>query len=808
MIGVGGIGATETQIAAAAVYPQFIPETDFDQNVPQAGCVVGGKLIGYSVYQRRLTIFDGVTTTRGGLLVSGNGNLYTDGTRVYSVATPMNKCVIVHGAVTNGPYRVGETVTQATSNATGWVVSDDGTNMVVAVKYASAAFSQASNYTLTGATSGATSATTTVNTTTGKTFLMVADTPTSDFYAILELYASGMYAQGFVDCGMVDYGGTTKHTLLFFVHLPGYYPAVVALFPDDDGPNAPQVLFQTSAPSTGGSGTHVITHWHGAKFLTNVGGVSGNNLLVAYSGDGIDSAGIYLCNDVADFILHPATWATRWGMDKVGTERSTLLNAADYAYAIGTCRRYATSELVWSPALKPLAMVPNADNSKAYYIADYPGAGTYTQCVEVNFLTRSARVVQGNLIGIGGGGIRTSNGYMLLFMGSEYAANNVPYSFSDGYNRIYAVAPDGSGIKEIYQWLRKDVADGVTPSTGAIYVGKAVEWPETSTDGVSRLFINSPSDTYGPRIVTGRVVPPNMNLASTRRFAPTPAQYPMINLVQNGTADRTTFSATMPSGPSWKQVAHWNVNASVSAGTILVYGLEKSTDVVDSARNGTCSFKMTPTSTSGDCYAKQTMNQQTLDMVKGQWITISGRIKLPSGGGTGCAFFYDGITQWMSGAANYDMTSSEWQSFSQEFFVSPTATVGDLRLYARVGGTATNPVYFSDVSIVLGCFIDRVPPKIPGITQLLDISDGVQHGFADLHKSWVGASLLEIPSRASVVRITGAGATTAIFTPFPGARWLLINNTDSTITCTPGTATVAAGANIKLWTDGTTLYAE
>lgn len=787
VIGGGGIGATSAQVAAAAAYPQFIPENDFDSSLNNAGCVVNGKLIGYAVYQKRLTIYDGVMSIQGGVVTGSTGNLWTDGTRVYTPVTGYNKAVIQHGAVTNGPYVVGETVTQATTGAVGWVISDNGTEMVVAVKYASAAFSHASNYTLTGGTSTATSATvsgTGVVTTTSKSFLMVHNTPSSDAYAIIELYnGAPMYGASFVDCGVVDYGvGGTKKTLLFFCHLPGYIPCVVALFPDDDGPNAPTVLFQASET------LNVITHWHGAAFFTDVGGVADNDLLVAYSGDGEHTAGIYLCDDVADFVTNPSTWATRWAMSLTGTARSAVLNAADYPYAIGTTARYSSY-----PSLKPLAMVPNANNSKAYYIADLPGVGTYTHCVEVNFLTRSARVIKDNLIGIGGGGIRTSNGDMLLFMGSEFGGGGSPYSFSDGYNRIYAVKSDGSSIQEIYRWLRRETALGVTPSTGAVYVPKAVEYPVTSTNAASRIFVNSPSQVLGSQLIAGRVVQPNRDNARTRDVNVPTADFPLVNLLPNGMGDRTYMGSTR------QKLSHW-------AETLCAGSRE--TGTVDSDRSGIVSIKVTP-SGSGESYLRHVFKAQTLNLFKGRFITVSGRIKLPASGSVGTIKWYDGVNEQTAGAAHFDSTSTAWQTITMEAFVSPAATAGYLTLYARASGSGTDPVYFSDVSIVGGCYQGRVPVKIPNIDQLLDQDDGVQRGYAEIDKAWFGgASMTEIPSYANVIKVVGTGATTAVIVPVRGGRWLIVNGTDNTITISGTSITVAAGNNIRIWSDGTTFYAE
>ena len=656
----------------------WVDDLDAYSQMPTGSVVIGDWLFGYSRNSRIYGVlaWNGKAVRQGGKTnnICG-GTLWTDGTAAYAMrlgATNGGLAKVTYSGKV-GSFVQGEAVTQDDSNASGWFIRDDGTYLYIQDdKNDTDAWAQgaAGSHTVHAAGSGASAEADVVATDTAVAFLQMSTDGFTDFKTVLDLRDS-LYPTSFIDCGTP---GTDHILLVIEVRSAGTGTETDIWWnkPDDD----------TVWTKLGSSVASSFRHCHGGVMIEGVNGTTTDRLILM-CGDSDHQPSIVICDDVDDLLANWSTWKTRWGWDQEANAAKTAYlttgAGAPYCYGAGN-QLYRVCQII-----------PDIDKRYAYYLPDEANLNG-TRMAKVDLVEGTiSQPGTTEIIGEGAWGIGLSNGSILLttFAATDYGGN------SDNYLRCYVVNETGTDVKELWA---KEVRSG---STGASIRGFA-EFPSGSTSVADTncvwftSVVDNPNTIEGDTIV-GRVFRRGRGLNQfiyNKATSPRPA--PLVNLIPNGRFINGWISDALSSGVRWTAS-----NATVT----------KETSIVDAAGGNSVSMECTPTGT-GLSYVQHSLDSSQLDKVRGQWVTLSGRVLWNTDEAASVLWYDDS-----GGSLALDDTpiakSASWQTFSGHFFVPLAATSAYIRLYSRTAGAGTDPCYWSDMSLVVGAYPNRVPANLP-----------------------------------------------------------------------------------------------
>jgi len=302
-------------------------------------------VVGPYIPSTGITLYNGQSTKLG---AATNFAGYAYGVSMYATGSGLYACqsatkATVTGSTTTGTPQPGEACTQATSGATGRVLSVTS-NVAVIEKSSSSPADFDGSHTITFTTSTATlSGVSAVTNKTGVWWIEWSpDGQEVPFKPVLATDSSSIYlAHQLCDCGIItkpitvtsgtysntrvlwfgDYGDNTTTTgpIQMYFNLPDKEPFVWHVAAVCKG-TAGQTNF-------GQGGDQAIRHFHGAQFFPGFGANDGR--LLVMTGDNDYQPSILVCDDVADLCNNSANWGAYWGLTNVnGPARSSWFSAA------------------------------------------------------------------------------------------------------------------------------------------------------------------------------------------------------------------------------------------------------------------------------------------------------------------------------------------------------------------------------------------------------------------------------------------------------------------------------------------------
>lgn len=284
--------------------------------------------------------YNGQTTRRGAATnypsYAFSNRLFATGSGIYGAQSSTK--AVVTGTTTTGTPQPGEPCTQATSLATGRVLSVSG-NVAIIEKSANSPADFDNSHTITFTTSTATlSGVNAVTNTSGVWWLEWSpDGLNVPFRPVLATNSSSIYLQHQIcDCGIITKpitvaSGTYSNTrVLWFGDYGDGGMKMYFNLPDKE-PFVWHTMFTCKGTngqfSFGAGGDQAIRHFHGAEFFAGYGANDGR--LYIMCGDNDYQAGILYCDDVADMCNNPSNWGVNWGLTNVnGPARSSWFSSA------------------------------------------------------------------------------------------------------------------------------------------------------------------------------------------------------------------------------------------------------------------------------------------------------------------------------------------------------------------------------------------------------------------------------------------------------------------------------------------------
>jgi len=284
-----------------------------------------------------IALYNGQTTRRG---ASTNYASYSLGNSLYGTNSGIYACqqanrFVITGTVSGSP-QAGEAVTQATSLATGRVLSVvAGVATIEESGTSPADFDNSHQINFT--TSGANLNTLTALVKTANVWWLEwsPDGQNIPFKPALDTGSSSIYlAHQICDCGIIAgpitvASGTYSNTrVIWFGDYCEGNPSMYFNLPDKE-PLVWHKMFtcRGTGNSFGAGGTQSIRHFHGAEFFPGFGAYEGR--LYIMCGDNDYQAGIIYCDNVADMCNNPTNWGQYWGLTNVnGPARSSWASSA------------------------------------------------------------------------------------------------------------------------------------------------------------------------------------------------------------------------------------------------------------------------------------------------------------------------------------------------------------------------------------------------------------------------------------------------------------------------------------------------
>jgi len=449
-------------------------------------------------------------------------------------------------------------------------------------------------------------------------------------------------------------------------------------------------------------------HWHGA--------VKVGTRLLAFRGDSYTSAAICVCDDIADFIANPATWATRWGLDSLAAHDEAPEPLEGYGI-VGWVTGQRSDQ-----SLRVLDVVANEAGDWGYCGSDGSIAGDPTSAVWSKIpLTpgqfQAKRVGTGHHAGAAFYGLRVPEsdcgveGGLILIGTSSQALGpgpNIFFPYSDKYSRIYALEPDGSRFREILRLERADHDDasfsGIATLNFYNWYGAIVGYCDIAIDREWDHSTLHPRNNY---LFVGRVIADNRNSNGQMLRYPHDRMANFrflegINLLANGQMASVAKCDATPYSDGWKKASATSAQETTLAPP---YG------------QGYC-LKITPTPGATDARVLQWLPMTMTRELAGQYVTLEGYIWLPNSAipqsqKPGIQFTFsraaDGyalsvtVDEWFNTAPDWD---GAWHRFKKTLLIIlPTGDNIQATLYAHLGvvhATDHVPIYFANVRMSIG----------------------------------------------------------------------------------------------------------
>ena len=396
---------------------------------PLAACAIGDWLFAVprQVMTQGLTAFNGYLLRSAATYpatMTNYANIYSDGTKLYGVATSTG--VRVEG-VLSGTLEQGELLTQEISGATGRLVRAGVSDFVLVL--ISGTFDSANAITGAEGSIAVTGATTQAN----QQFLLASSDGFKPLVAVRELRGSNVTPLARSFCKAGDH-------LLYFD-----YSTQPSVYASTDGWTWDE-LFQVEDVGV----ARPITHFHGAVYLPN------RQRLLVMTGDdsrseaagGHTMASILVCDDVDDLVENPETWKSRWALDVAGDDRYYALIDSPYCLGVG------------SQAFRTVDILSDEDEQFVYWIPDQSSSdyGFLGEVAPVNYLWRARmedmtiQRLGERLVGVGWYGARLGRFIAISTTSATSGGSYLPGC--DEYQRMYAV--DGDSAVEVRAWRRSD----------------------------------------------------------------------------------------------------------------------------------------------------------------------------------------------------------------------------------------------------------------------------------------------------------------------------------------------------------------
>jgi hypothetical protein len=654
---------------AALDSADWVDDLDLHAQMPNVHAVMGGYAWGISADTSDIGVlaWDGKAMRQGGKTKDSCTTLWTDGTRMYAGRLAADLITVTYSGKV-GTFTQGEAVSQETSGATGWFVRDDGTKLYIQDEFGSAAWAaHATNETITGGDSGATAEAPTVATDTDAAFLQVSTDGFSDFKVVQD-FQDTFYPRSFIDCGTIN-----GSQLLLCIGTRDANGNITSIYWNRPDTNDDWTLLGSSIANS-------FRHVHGGVVIRGVNGTS-TNRLVLFTGDTDIHVSIVICDNLADgadgLLDDFATWKTRWGWDQVGGTAKTafLTTGAGAAYSYG-----AGSQLY-----RTVDIVADADKAFGYYIPDTTTT-TLLKLTKVNLstgtITQPGTTTTTNEGSIGR---LLSNESVVI---STFGGTGV---VGTDYLELYAVTETGNDMKRL--WAKPLVA------TGTQWFYGVEEFPtgDTSVKETNPIWLTTIGD--GSALEGGSVVGRIFRRGEGPQRAllnsgTSPVRQPIINLLENGRFRRGW------DGTAYSKSIRWMTQAVTAT---------KETTTVDSVGGNDVVVKLVPTG-SGASYIEYTPLPEALDAMRGNWVTLKVRALWP----TATTDTQDIRVDFLRGGYTTLTTapsaeSDDWQTVEMRTFIPSDVTSASVRFRARVTGSDTDDIFFSDASLVVGAYLGQLP---------------------------------------------------------------------------------------------------
>lgn len=494
-------------------------------------------VVGPYIPSTGINLYNGQSTKLG---AATNFAGYAYGVSMYGTGSGLYACqaatkATVTGSTTTGTPQPGEACSQATSLATGRVLSVVG-NVATIEKSSSSPADFDNSHTITFTTSGATlSGVSAVTNKTGVWWIEWSpDGQEVPFKPVLATDSSSIYlAHQLCDCGIItksitvasgtysntrvlwfaDYGDNTSTTgpIQMYFNLPDKEPFVWHTAFACKG-TAGQTNF-------GQGGDQAIRHFHGAQFFPGFGANDGR--LVVMTGDNDYQPSLLYCDDVADLCNNPSNWGAYWGLTNVnGPARSSWFSAATIYQQTLT---YASESAAYRTGEK----ITQGTNV-AYVVSD-----NNTNTLTINLDPASSAFVSGTVVtGATSGSTTTPTGASTTTSqtgGKNYVLGTNPYPLAAnasltgaqgmGGQDSRSVELVGDGINVVTaSWsglfLTNDIVRQATSGAWGTLLGTATNtlyiWPDPSSPAFDSTHSITGSDSYITATVSG--VRPNRYL--------------------------------------------------------------------------------------------------------------------------------------------------------------------------------------------------------------------------------------------------------------------------------------------------------
>ncbi len=727
--------------------------------VGQGRVAVGNKLyaVPYNVRDAGYgtLVYDGAKWSLGSTGLVGYADwMWHAGTNFWhtAAATTVATCGVYN---VTGTFAQGERVNQDGSGAFGYYLYTDasGTNLILAVRTGTfRAESVAGDSNLSGAASGAT-ARTAAHTSGGLQLILNRSVdpsnPATNWFPVMNFRGQNFKCQ-LIDCGVVS----NKHLLLWPESRQAGGDAALWYTFAEDG-NTWAKLFDVD--------TNAITHFHGGAYLTNT--------LYLFTGDteSNSAAGLLYCTNIHDLLNNPLTWRANWGLDLGGETRSNYMNyGAGTNWAVGTGQKY-----------RILDLIPDSANRYAYFISDRQDVANTVN--RLDLATREVTFGAATVLGPGAFGARLGDGTILFSTMSEWHTDDDWWN-GDAWAHLYAL----HGLTPVEIFRAKRYNDHASLA----YFNALFEW--TPPNSTPRLVISSCRQNAvveGGTLVFKRVASNAQEMLSLNARPAPPAP---INLLSDSCLDDT------------------NKYPLLFATNFVT--LTRDTAVYDSNFNKRASLKLTP---AGGGVPSITLRLPTriATALAGRWATVRLRYLNPVYQDGSLTFnAHSNATVFAQEGLGFYESSPNWLTMELACFVPSYAQYLTLTITAG-NASATSPLYLSDLALVPGNYLGRVPSHPLAADSLAPhVPLGNQESLIDFTAGNVQA--YEGDYNASVLVATGtpsAARTLTFNPPLQYRRFLFLNHCGQAVTVKTSAstgATVAAGAVGKLYFNGTDFAAE
>ena len=237
-----------------------------------------------------------------------------------------------------------------------------------------------------------------------------------------------------------------------------------------DGTTGESVWHAIIEPAAG-----AIAHYHGVySFRT----ANNTQFVVGTVGDDDACCGVLLCQDVPALLATPDTYKTYWGLDVAGAARQAVIETNKGTHVVDFSGVDATANsssgqtgrigsAVYHPGENVIYLGGDSHGAAALSILSVPlggVAGTYI----------ATSVAGGGIPGQGLSGLYVGAGHHgTVIFGMRHRGSGV--AGSDGYARLVAVMPGGTGWRELKKWQALAFANDIEPQLdiwrGTIIVG-------------------------------------------------------------------------------------------------------------------------------------------------------------------------------------------------------------------------------------------------------------------------------------------------------------------------------------------------